>query len=66
MPTLALKFVPLKVPFEPPVGEKPLPDKYIHALTNTLATSYSYTSARGLMKVMTGNQFTTVMKSYGI
>ena len=30
------------------------------------ATPYSYTSARGLMKVMTGTQFTTVMKNYGI
>jgi hypothetical protein len=30
------------------------------------ATPYTYTSSRGLMKVMTGNQFTTVMQSYGI
>jgi hypothetical protein len=30
------------------------------------ATTYTYTSPRGLMKVMTGNQFTTVMKNQGI
>ncbi|MBX9850194.1 MAG: T9SS type A sorting domain-containing protein, partial [Cytophagaceae bacterium] len=30
------------------------------------ATPYAYTSSRGLMRVMTGNQFTTVMKNYGI
>jgi len=30
------------------------------------ATTYTYTSSRGVMKVMKGNQFTTVMKNYGI
>ena len=30
------------------------------------AIPYTYTSARGLMKVMKGNQFTTVMKNQGI